>query len=666
MYARAFDCPNCGAAVPFDSAIAVSAVCGFCRSVAVRHGAQVELYGRQAQLPPDLSPLRIGTQGSFDGHRFTLLGRVRVAYAEGSWNEWFAEFGDGRWGWVAESMGLYQVSFELAAPPDLPSPEQVRRHVRAHHPGRLRDLKVRREPFELGSEVTLGERRYTVRDLKETEWLGAEGALPFVPQPGRKAVSADLAGEGTEFANVEFAADGARLFVGRVCRFEELGFGELRPLPGWGADAETTRGETTAVNCAQCGAAVPLRAAGLTMSVTCPACGTVLDTSHPPVTIVQRAAGAETPDLRIPLGRRGRLFGTEYECVGFQRRLDGYGESWGEYLLFNPFAGFRWLVTFNRHWSFVELLPAPPRFAGAGPVLEGQPYRLFARSSAQVTYVLGEFYWRVKRGEEAEVADYVAPPHVLSCESYPGLVETTWSHGRYVERAEVAAAFGLADLGEPGGIYLNQPNPHAERGRTLRWLLPVLAAAWFVIALAAASTRDRAQVLAQTWTHVAGGTNAPWVSEPFELAGRRSQAVEFRLAAGVNNGWLEAAVDLVNETNQSVRELALEVGHYSGWEGGESWQEGRQDRTQTLPAVAPGRYRLVVETGGDPGSPEVPVTLTVVRDVMVWSNVWLGLAALLAYPVFRWVREHAFERARWAQSDYSPHTPLDFAGGDDD
>ena len=66
----------------------------------------------------------------------------------------------------------------------------------------------------------------------------------------------------------------------------------------------------------------------------------------------------------------------------------------------------------------------------------------------------------------------------------------------------------------------------------------------------------------------------------------------------------------------------------------------------------------MIEPEGQPGLSEVTYQLTVVRDVMVWSNFWIGLLPLLAYPVFRWVREHAFERERWSANDFSPYTPV--------
>ena len=61
------------------------------------------------------------------------------------------------------------------------------------------------------------------------------------------------------------------------------------------------------------------------------------------------------------------------------------------------------------------------------------------------------------------------------------------------------------------------------------------------------------------------------------------------------------------------------------------------------------------------GSPELgqaEFSIEITRDVMIWSNVLLGLVLLFAYPLFRWIREHAFERERWSLSDLSPYTPI--------
>jgi hypothetical protein len=131
----------------------------------------------------------------------------------------------------------------------------------------------------------------------------------------------------------------------------------------------------------------------------------------------------------------------------------------------------------------------------------------------------------------------------------------------------------------------------------------------------------------------------------------------------VDNQWFEVGCDLIQADAQEVREAAVGVEFYHGYDEG-YWSEGSTRGDSLLPAVKPGRYYLAVEPEADPGVGEISYRLAVVRDVTVWSNFWLGLVLLLAYPLFRWAREHAFERRRWSQSDFSPYASA--GGGDDD
>ena len=59
---RLYDCPQCGAPVPFGSSIAVFAVCAHCQSMVVLRGASVERMGEMAALPPPLTARR-GAEG---------------------------------------------------------------------------------------------------------------------------------------------------------------------------------------------------------------------------------------------------------------------------------------------------------------------------------------------------------------------------------------------------------------------------------------------------------------------------------------------------------------------------------------------------------------------------------------------------------------------------
>jgi hypothetical protein len=633
-----YDCPNCGGAVPFQSSIAVFAVCPFCRSMVVRHDLNVEAIGKMAELPPDLSPLQVGTRGEFDGLGFSIVGRVRLVYDEGSWNEWCAVFGDGRYGWVAEAQGIFLVSFENPAPAGVSESDLA----------------------SVGRSIEIEGKVYHVCDRKETTCLAAEGELPFAATPGRKAMSIDLTGKNGGFASMEFS-EGGRLFVGRYAQFDELKFDNLRPVPGWSEEnSEPTRRQTTALNCPKCGAPVSLRAAGFTMSATCGSCGSLLDTATPDLTLIREVEQRQPLKPRIPLGTRGFLFGVNYEVLGFQQVKDEES-GWFEYLLFNPWQGFVWLVNYGGHWTFVRrLFDAPTVAEGvfskvAHAQYKGESYRMFAASQVQTAYVLGEFYWKVALGMKANVTDFVCPPRILSREAYPDLVEQTWSQGEYVDASVIQQAFNLqTPLLKPSGVYLNQPNPYRERARQLKWAVPVLLLLLLAMQLLTVGHAAHKEVLSAAYLYHANATNPLAVTEPFTIEGG-NQAVDFTLEAPVENNWLEVSVDLVNaNSEQTVASFEQGIEYYHGYDDG-AWSEGGRRQHRVVPGVPPGKYRLVLDASADPAVGEMPFTLSVVRDVPIWSNFWLALALLLVYPLYCWVMSYRFEYARWSDSDFSPY-----------
>jgi len=61
-------CPNCGAPVTFRSPALPSRVCDHCQTIVVRSGQNVEAVGKAAALPFDVSPIQIGTRGTFESH----------------------------------------------------------------------------------------------------------------------------------------------------------------------------------------------------------------------------------------------------------------------------------------------------------------------------------------------------------------------------------------------------------------------------------------------------------------------------------------------------------------------------------------------------------------------------------------------------------------------
>ena len=184
-------------------------VCPYCRSMLVRRDASLEAIGRVAQVPDDISPFQLQTAGSFERRHFTLVGRIRKSWSQGSWSEWCADFDEPQFGWLAEAQGDLVMTFEQPLQSALPL-ELI--------PGTR--LNIRGQP-------------YTVCDVKAVDVTAAEGELTSGAITGMSMTSIDLRGPGLQFATIEIADTRPRLYVGRYVEFEECGFSNLRALEGW-------------------------------------------------------------------------------------------------------------------------------------------------------------------------------------------------------------------------------------------------------------------------------------------------------------------------------------------------------------------------------------------------------------------------------------------------
>ncbi|MGV3662617.1 MAG: DUF4178 domain-containing protein [Prosthecobacter sp.] len=615
---RRHDCPQCGAPVPFRSSISIFAVCEHCRSTVVRRDFNVESFGTMAELPPDLSPLQVGTQGYWNGRGFTLIGRLRLHWGDGSWSEWCADFGNGTVGWIAEAMGFFMVSFAHTAP-------EAERFI---------------DPPRGGTRVTLGGTQWLVIDVKETRCVAAEGELPFPMRLNAVRVGADLTGVRGQFGTLEITESGNSFFVGEYAQFEDLNFTNLRKVPGWEQDAEITRQRSEAVGCPQCGAPVNLRAEGLSMSAVCGSCGTIADTSKPVLRDIGKVS-ATTLKLKpiLPIGTRGMLRGQPWEVIGYMKRKDRWC-FWEEFLLFNPWLGFRYLVTYKGHWSLVRILPGHH----TNHVWEGEHFAKFAQEEAKTTDVLGEFYWRVKVGERVLLTDYISPPRILSREQSQELNEITWSGGEYIDHDEVAQAF-KARLPEPSGTYLNQPNPHQQHWREVRSTFIFLALGYVLIQILCLGFGAKTKVLNTGLTYQVDAVDKTLITEQFKLSGWSAPlnvtAYTNQLPLGT---YLALKGALVNARTQQSIPLSLPMTTYAGL----------ADLTHetTLPSVPGGTYYFRFEPDASPSVVTAGINLSASRGGIFWSNFFLGLIPVLFWPLWLKLRAASFEKQRWMESEY--------------
>ncbi len=408
---------------------------------------------------------------------------------------------------------------------------------------------------------------------------------------------------------------------------------------------------TKALQCPKCAGRLEVRGLGQTTTIVCSSCGSVIDISSDDARVVSTFDAHLTRHPVVPLGSRGTLGGDKYEVIGFMCRaitVDGTDYEWSEYLLFNPYKGFRWLTEYNGHWNDVKTTTGRPEDGVNKTVTYlGSSFNLFQIAEARVTYVLGEFYWRVSVGEKTQVTDYVMPPLMLSKEATKE--ETTWSLGEYVEPDVVAQAFGVKGaMPTRIGVYANQPSPFGAKAKLLGRAFAVLAASAVVVQMASCALAQNRKVFEQAYTFTQEDRGKSLVTEPFAITGHPSNVV-VETTADIENKWIYLSLALINLDSGQAYDFGREVSYYSGVEGGESWSEGGRSDEAVLPSVPAGQYYLRIEPDTD--TPPVGYVVRVYRDVPTYWFLPVALVALSLYPLIFWIRSRSFETQRWAESD---------------
>jgi hypothetical protein len=428
-----------------------------------------------------------------------------------------------------------------------------------------------------------------------------------------------------------------------------------------GGPTPSTKPQVRALNCPGCGAALVLRSFNNAVTIVCDSCHSILDAKDPSLQILQKfnvASGEQKP--LIPLGTRGKIRGVDYEVIGFERRtihVDGTAYSWHEYVLFNPFKGFRYLTEYEGHWNDVSVLKALPEVLPftSPPTVKylGETYKHFQTAKAGTSFVLGEFPWQVRVGESAIVADFVSPPRVLSSEQTGK--EVTWSMGEYMSGKDVWKAFRLSgNPPEAVGVYENQPCPMKADTSAIWMLFGAFLLGLVVMMIGFDIAARNEPVFTGYYKYDSNHRGeASFVTDSFDIKGHTSD-VEVMTSTDLNNRWIYLNYALINETTGQAFDFGREVSYYHGYDSDGSWSEGSANDSVAIPKVPPGRYYLRVEPEGDPGYGVTYYTVSVKRDVPQYSFYAIALGALLLPAVLLTWRSLSFEHRRWMESDHPP------------
>lgn len=439
-------CPGCGAPVEFRSAQSTHAVCGYCQSTVVREGDKLARLGKMAEVFEDYSPLQLMAEGRWEGKVFTLVGRLQYRGSQGNWTEWNALFDDGQTAVLSEDNGNYVLSF----------------------PFEVRDEVPHFDVLRVGALTRVDGKTYTVSALDEPALASAQGELPKLPPLGTKAPLAELRNEQGEVLSIDYRRYPPTLDQGRSVRLEDFAFKGLRE-----ESAKDEKGRQ--FNCPHCGSPVSVKLA-TSKSITCGACNAIIDLSQGTGGELAHALQDEPVQALIPLGSLGELQGTKWQVVGFQHRMGHDPEDadehfgWSEYLLYNREKGFCFLVDSEEGWSLARPVTGAPRYSGGDSAQYlGQSYLRKYAYQAETSYVCGEFYWPVARGQTTENIDFASKNAVLSMERTGH--EMVWSLGSRLDSAVVAKAFGLE---KQAPLLQRDAAPAASSGLSLKTIVLIV------------------------------------------------------------------------------------------------------------------------------------------------------------------------------------------------
>ncbi|HEU0044808.1 DUF4178 domain-containing protein [Sphingomonas sp.] len=435
--------------------------------------------------------------------------------------------------------------------------------------------------------------------------------------------------------------------------------------------AERAASTVRPLNCTNCGGTIALRAAGNTVSIVCEHCGSTLDATTPELRLVARASAA----MRVPeiaLGTRGTLDGSAWEVVGYQERTDGE-VAWAEYLLFNPYEGYAFLIDDGRRFSLGRLLAALPEIGFGGVERSGEVNwqgRRFKRFGwtypVHTKFVVGEFYWRARVGEQVQETDYVRPGTMLVCEENGN--ERTWTAAEMQDWGVVEAAFGIEPRRRSysGTPAPHEPSPYRTAMRDAFLVAALALAACLVIAIGTAGTR---RVLERELQVRTDGAEQTAVLGPITVPGREKVRIQGR-AGQLDNQWIDLDYALVNRATQASYGATATAEYYRGRDSDGNWSEGDRSPTTGFASIPAGTYDLVVEASAhkwtdpkapaavtgifgagapvDSGPATVPVSVTVDRGGGFAGPFFLAVLLIGIWPLIALMRHAGFETRRLA------------------
>jgi hypothetical protein len=201
LFVREFECPSCGGTIQRENPASRSISCPYCGQTSHINADSLDAVGAQHLLIDYGSMFSVGMTATVKGHRFRVLGKLRIEYGDGFWDEWYIELLDAnKYGWIQEDDGgfvLFVGGDEVSA--------------------------LNYDGIKVGTSVALSDKypNVFITSKSRAKVEGGEGELPFAIIPGDTADFIEGISEG-KVVSVEILGDENNLFVGAPFKIDEV------------------------------------------------------------------------------------------------------------------------------------------------------------------------------------------------------------------------------------------------------------------------------------------------------------------------------------------------------------------------------------------------------------------------------------------------------------
>ncbi|HKC68396.1 MAG TPA: hypothetical protein VKG26_09205, partial [Bacteroidia bacterium] len=308
------------------------------------------------------------------------------------------------------------------------------------------------------------------------------------------------------------------------------------------------------------------------------------------------------------------------------------------------------------HWIFLKECGRPINFSEKTVChefenLDGLTYKIYSSYYQITETATGEFPYDVIDVKKRFSREYVCAPYIFTYEHFNN--EKTYFQGQYVTPSELKKAFSDTDLTLPSREGIGSCQPfylkinHNSFLKFSLWFFALTIIPFFL----AFDSRVAVPLSSNKIVLVDSVKTQQLVSNSFTLYEPGPSLLQINTHSSIDNDWIEADVTLVNEKTGEEKTFVTGMEYYHGYEDGESWSEGGNEKTDYLNNIKPGKYHLEMRVFGSDKTTYRDIQIQLLKAYPSSWNYWLLIGVLAVITAIIVYLGNRFESARFGTLD---------------